>query len=821
MRQTLWTLATLVGHWRRHPANLGALLVGLAIATALWSGVQALNQQARRSYDSASAVFGLGAARSLVSTRGGLFSQDLYVALRLAGWKASPALEGLIRIGGKSLRLIGVEPLTLPSGSPLARLRGEGRVDEFLKSPGRTLLSPRTLADLGAAEGATPRLGNGESLPPLEPLADVPPGLLIVDIGIAQLLLERPERLSRLIVGEAPEKALPALATIAGDELRLVEPEEEPDLARLTDSFHLNLTAFGLLAYVVGLFIVHASFGLAFEQRLSMVRTMRAVGVSARALAAAMFCELIVLALIAGAAGMICGYLIAAALLPDVAASLDGLYGAQVEGRLALDAAWWASGLGMAALGALVAAAAGLFKTLRLPVLAVAQPFAWREAQQTYLRRQALFAGAGLAVSLAAFLYGEGLYAGFVSLAGLLLGAALLLPLLLAGALRLGERRATGMVAKWFWADSRQQLPGLSLALMALLLALSTNIGVGAMVSGFRETFTQWLDQRLVAEVYFEAASDADGRRIEDWLAKRAEVAAILPMWRAKTQLAGWPVDVVGSRPHETYRAHFPLLSAAEGAWDSVRRGEGALVSEQLARRSRLAVGAMADIPTSTGRWRARIVGVYPDYGNPKGQLRIDLDKLVERWPDAQRTNYTLRAPPEAAPGLILALQAEFGPAIVRIVDQASLKQRSTGIFERTFAVTAALDTLTLLVSAVALFASLLTLGGARVAQLAPVWAIGVARRRLSQLELVRILLFAAATAVVALPLGLLLAWHLVAVVNVQAFGWRLPFHVFPGQWAQVFALAILTAVLASIAPIIRLARTAPAALLAVFANER
>lgn len=72
---------------------------------------------------------------------------------------------------------------------------------------------------------------------------------------------------------------------------------------------------------------------------------------------------------------MICGYLIAAALLPDVAASLEGLYGAQVAGRLTLDAKWWIPGLGMAALGALAAAAGGLFKTFHLPVLSVAQPF--------------------------------------------------------------------------------------------------------------------------------------------------------------------------------------------------------------------------------------------------------------------------------------------------------------------------------------------------------------------------------------------------------------------------------------------------------------
>ena len=38
--------------------QLATLLIGLISATALWSGVQALNQQARSSYDRAAATFG-------------------------------------------------------------------------------------------------------------------------------------------------------------------------------------------------------------------------------------------------------------------------------------------------------------------------------------------------------------------------------------------------------------------------------------------------------------------------------------------------------------------------------------------------------------------------------------------------------------------------------------------------------------------------------------------------------------------------------------------------------------------------------------------
>src|SRR5450756_2729042 len=86
--------------------------------------------------------------------------------------------------------------------------------------------------------------------------------------------------------------------------------------------------------------------------------------------------ELVSLALVAGVVGLVCGYLIAASLLPDVAASLRGLYGAQIPGQLTLKGEWWIAGLVISVAGALVAATASLLKAIRLSVLAAAQPYA-------------------------------------------------------------------------------------------------------------------------------------------------------------------------------------------------------------------------------------------------------------------------------------------------------------------------------------------------------------------------------------------------------------------------------------------------------------
>lgn len=796
--------AALLGHWRRHPAELAMLLVGLAVATALWSGVQALNTQAREAYARAAALLGAEAATEITAADGGPLPLADYVALRRAGWKVSPVLEGDLRRGESTLHIIGIDPVTLPPSSGALSLESTGPdLRAFLLPLYQALAAPATVAALAGTADLPPRAAQ-ESLPP---------DTLLLDIGAAAALLDAPDRVTRLLA--PPEAATRPLPPDLAPRLHVAPPGRETSLDQLTRSFHLNLTAFGALSFVVGLFIVHAAAGLAFEERRATFRSLRAIGVSARALSLALVAELACFALLAGTVGLAAGYLIAAALLPDVSASLRGLYGARVPGTLSLGPGWWAAGLAMSLAGALAAAGLSLVRAARLPILAPAQPQAWRAATARDHRRQ-LAAAALLAGVAGAALLGDSLAAGFVVLAGLLLGAALALPAALSALLALGARTARRPLAQWLWADARQESAGLSLALMALLLALAVNIGVGTMVGSFRATFLAYLDQRLASELYVTAPTEPQAAALADWLARRPGTT-VLPIWNASSRFHDWPVEVYGFRDHATYRDHWPLLEAAPDAWDRVARGEAVLVSEQLARRFRLQPGDVLDLPTPAGAWRVPIAAVYPDYGNAEGQVMVTLAAFTARWPEADHRRMGVRT--GEAPALAADLRAAFPEAAV--VDQRGLKDASRRIFEKTFAVTLALNTLTLLVAGIALLTSLLTLADARLARVAPLWAIGVTRAQLSRLELLRATALAGLTAVAALPLGLALAWVLTAIVNTRAFGWRLPVLVFPGQWATLLALALVTATLAALWPALRLCRASPLTLLQSFSNER
>jgi putative ABC transport system permease protein len=519
--------------------------------------------------------------------------------------------------------------------------------------------------------------------------------------------------------------------------------------------------------------------------------------------------------------GLVCGYFIAAQLLPDVAASLRGLYGAPIPGELSLKGEWWVAGLVISVVGALIAAATSLAKAIRLPVLAAAQPQAWQQAQRRWLMFQGAAALATFAVAGWLLWAGNSLISGFGVLAALLFGAALILPAILELFLSLGERSANGALASWFWADSRQQLSGLSLALMALLLALAVNVGVATMVETFSKTFLTWLDGRLAADVYVSASDNAQADALKAWLRGRSEVQAVLAGGRAEIQIDGAPAEVLGLPDDATYRDHWPLLHSDADAWTKLPRGETAFISEQLSRRMNLSRGDRLVVPTPDGDWPLQVAGIYADYGNPRSQVAVNAAALFRHYPAIPQTRLALRVEGAKIPALITALSEQFGLDGRNLLDQAALKAESTRIFNRTFAVTGALNAFTLGVAGVALLTSLLTLANSRLPQLAPLWAVGVTRRKLAAIELTKTMSVAFITALLALPLGLIVAWCLIAIVNVKAFGWRLPFHVFPLQLVKLFGVAMAASLLASLLPVARLARMQPADLVKVFANER
>ncbi|MCB1675307.1 MAG: ABC transporter permease [Halioglobus sp.] len=829
MRMIGAALAALLSHYRRHPGQLAMLLLGLWVAGALWSGVQAINASARDSYARAEALLGGGFDR-LEREDGRALRRADFVRLRRAGAPVSPLLEGrLATDDGAEFTLIGIDPLTLPTGSGLSRGVRRGELRDFLLAPWRALAAPATRSRLGAR----PTVDGGSALPELIVTPELPPNTLIVDIAAAERLLNTGTAITALV------SAADALA-VAPPGFTLIRADARASPGELTRSFHLNLTAMALLALIVGLFIVQAALGLALEQRLGLLRTLRALGVPGRTLTALLALELLLLGLVGALAGLISGLWLARALLPDVAATLQSLYGADIGGALNLPWHYWLGGVGVTLGGLFIAGSGTLWRASRVSVLGLGQARAWRSGFQRQLRIQTLLGGGAAltALALGGWLAirpsGEAaLAAGFALVAAVLLAAALWLPPLLALAMRLllgrvARSARSRPLTQWALADLQLQLPRLSLAMMALLIALAANLGVGSMVGGFRLTFLDWLDRRLLADLYLTPPA-GQFATIDAWLGRQHSVAEGLITAEAETRLleiaaagaaprrADLPLAVFGITPGRTLTGSWPLLAAPgdrDASWRAFAQGE-VFVNEQLARGAGIAVGDRLRLATPGGGERVTVAGIYPDYGNPRGEVAMSAQQVRQWFGVPPAAIGVVLKPGKDAAALRRRLVRRFNLAPHALRDQREVKAAATAIFERTFAITWALNGLTLGVAALALLATLLAQARERRRRLAALWAIGEPLHRLRRIALAQLAGTALFTGILAVPLGIAITACLVWGINVAAFGWRLPLHVFPERIGSTLAIAVLVALLAASLPLLRLGRLPPRALLA------
>ena len=154
------------------------------------------------------------------------------------GWRVSrfrPCWKGRCWFAARRSNWSGIEPLTLPRGGATWRRCG-GETARRLSRAARR--NRGRAGDAARARSARWRPRHARQRQDVAAAAggpDAPPGMLVVDIGVAQALLDRPGQLSRLILRQPPDDAAPPLASVAGDALRLVPAgEEEADLKRLT-----------------------------------------------------------------------------------------------------------------------------------------------------------------------------------------------------------------------------------------------------------------------------------------------------------------------------------------------------------------------------------------------------------------------------------------------------------------------------------------------------------------------------------------------------------------------------------------------------------
>lgn len=820
-------LDTLIKHYRRHPVQAVFLLVGITVANMLLSGTLLINAQARASYSQGEQYLSAvptGQLRHRNASRG--IEEVDYIRLRRQGFDMlAPLQRHFLRTAeGQSLELLGLDIFAMPR---LER-NGDGYEGDtaanldftaFAFPPWQLWVGKARLEQLGLAQGDRITLSSGKQLPPLHVIDDRQMGhRMLIDMGALQTLTGQAGELNSILVFPASTERLQSLITSLPEHLEFIDTENTPDPAELTQSFHLNLAAMGLLAFVVGVFLVYNALAFSYTDRRELIRKLRLAGVTRRELAGSLLLELLLFLLVGSLAGSLLGAQLASWLLPGVGQTLAQLYGVYIAypDGLVPSGIWLP--LLMTALAAGLCVLFPLRESLDRPLLSRSKA-GWQRLAE--LRRDRLMAWSGLGllfISALAGFYAASLWLALAGMACLLLGAAFLLPAVLRFLLNTLQKRVPSRQARlsWMLADSRWLLGPVSLALMAMTLALVANSGLNTMISSFRQATDQWMDQRLAADIYLRG--DIEIAAIRDFLRTTAPGLEVAERYRRRAAFSNaggdsTMIEVVSLQEGKRFHGGLELIRATAGARDRFLAGEGIFISERAWRKDGWQPGATVELcPLKTA---VPIVGVYHDYGNPLSQWMLGRQLFLDCWPDQSAQGFAILGPKGTDWNDIRSIiRKRFSLNDDEIINQADLKQAGLAVFDRTFAVTNALNALTLLVAGIGIFCAISAIHHHRAGQQALLASLGMNRRERGALLLLQWSVLGLLCMVLVWPFGTLLAAYLAAVVTPIAFGWSFPLHTEWSHYLVLTALAIGSMTLAVILPSLRLLGISAAALL-------
>jgi putative ABC transport system permease protein len=212
---------------------------------------------------------------------------------------------------------------------------------------------------------------------------------------------------------------------------------------------------------------------------------------------------------------------------------------------------------------------------------------------------------------------------------------------------------------------------------------------------------------------------------------------------------------------------------------------------------------------TDQGRHEFPVIGIYYDYASTQGTVLMNLDTYRSLWQDPSITAVDLRLASGADPEAVAnGLQASLAPIQSLLVrPNRALRQDVLVVFDRTFAITGALQLLATIVAFIGVLSALLSLELERQRELGILRAVGLTVRQLWGLIMLETGLMGAVAGLLAMPTGYVLALILVYIINRRSFGWTLQMQVLPGPFIQALAVAVIAALLAGIYPAWRMSR--------------
>ncbi|PKH87618.1 FtsX-like permease family protein [Colwellia sp. Bg11-28] len=757
-------LTTHIAFYRRHPWLMALFILGFSLGSALLTAISGLNQEAKTRYQHSSALINNPVTHLIKPLTGKqTIDGNLWINLRQQGFiNAQPVLRGRLKANDdKTLAIQGVDTLLWVNQLQQNNSQYQQADENDNKTPSHFSLSTLLVDSQFAGRLQTKTgsqaqfvLKNGQVQPDIRLMDNV--GLwAITDIAHADYLLEAKGQLSFIELSHVTELQVVQIKQLIAGKAQLIDAEQQ-SFDVLSQAFFFNLTALAMLGYIVAVFLSFNAIKLTLTARQKLIKQMQLLGCTKLSIQLSLSIELIIVSLCTALIGTLGGYFIANGLVLDVNRTLVGLY--QLDKALVIHWQWTNILLGFA---------------LNISALAV---ILLTQAKQVASKVQLIFYALLVSTSVGLIWllnYATNEYQALLLCFTLLVLFILLVPKALSGLVAL-PFTLSNPLAQWLHADTRFHIKDLHIAIIAILVALGSAIGMQIMVKSFSTTLNAHLEKQLSADIYLR--SNEIDHNLRQTLSHLPEVAQLSIYMKSEGKVNNVPAKL--SSFGESFE-HYQQISLTSGSPISDKNfmDKGCLANEQSNIKFGLSLGDVAVFEQNSTHFNCRITGFFYDYGNPSISLLTLEKRQNSATLNTEFIGYSIRLNTSTTVVTFSErLVNEFKQDSTLILPNKRFKQIANALFDDTFVVTKALNGFILAIALLSLCTSLLSLSVNQLKQLTILRNLGVTQQQLLTMKLLQtggIVLF---TALFAIPLGFALGFALLKFVMPIAFGWTIHF---------------------------------------------
>ena len=379
---------------------------------------------------------------------------------------------------------------------------------------------------------------------------------------------------------------------------------------------------------------------------------------------------------------------------------------------------------------------------------------------------------------------------GYVAIACLLMGAIALVPRI--AQLFFGFMPLPSYPPLRLALGQLRAAPGqAAVSLAAIVASFSLMAAMAIMVASFRESVDEWLGRVLPAEVYFRTTHAGDTSALDPRF--EASVRALPQVARADFLRSGRivldptrPPLVLIARDHA--EKTFPLMG--ERYQRRAQDPPPVWISEAVVDLYGFSPGRRLELPMLNRTHSVVVAGVFRDYARQHGAVLIERADYIALTGDRTANDGALWLVSGATPAEVMqALRALPGGEQLDIAEPGEIREVCLRIFDRSVAVTYAMEAVAVLVGLFGLSSSLGAIVLARRREFGVLRHLGLTRSQIRGMLAAEGGLLALVGSAAGLVAGAAISLVLVYVVNRQSFHWSMEVNL---PWLPLTGLALL-----------------------------